>query len=244
MKIVFAGPSLPDAADFAGSAIVRDPAASGDVAKAVLDGATVIGIVDGYFENVASVWHKEILFALSEGVTVIGGASMGALRAAECATFGMIGIGSVFEAYASGDLVDDDAVGQVHGPAELGYVALSEPLVNVTATATALRRQRLISDEECEDILASAKAMFFKTRGFQTILAATSLSSTRASEIRDLCLRHRRDVKREDAMALMSVVEAAPDRRSDPPKGWTFAETQMWTRQLDTWRRERAAAAA
>ena len=56
MKVVFAGPSLPDAADFARTAMVRDPAASGDVAKAVLDGATVIGIVDGYFEALDPVF--------------------------------------------------------------------------------------------------------------------------------------------------------------------------------------------
>jgi hypothetical protein len=244
MKVVFAGPSLPDAADFARTAIVRHPAASGDVAKAVLDGATVIGIVDGYFENVASVWHKEILFALSEGVTVIGGASMGALRAAECAPFGMIGVGSVYAAYESGVLVDDDAVGQVHGPAELGYVALSEPLVNVAATADVLRRENLISDAEAEAILASARGMFFKLRSFPAIIAATSLSSARASEIRQLCLRHRRDVKREDALALLSAVETAPDRRGVRPAGWTFSITQMWTRQLDAWQREHAAAAA
>ena len=47
------------------------------MAKAVIEGATVIGLIDGFFENVASVWHKEILFALSEGVQVFGAASMG-----------------------------------------------------------------------------------------------------------------------------------------------------------------------
>ena len=38
-----------------------------------------IGIIDGHFGNVPSVWHKEILFALSKGVEVSGAASMGAL---------------------------------------------------------------------------------------------------------------------------------------------------------------------
>ncbi|MEJ0097006.1 MAG: TfuA-like protein [Bauldia sp.] len=56
------------------------------MSKAVLAGASVIGLVDGVFENVASVWHKEILYALSEGVQVFGAASMGALRAADVRT--------------------------------------------------------------------------------------------------------------------------------------------------------------
>jgi hypothetical protein len=244
MKVVFAGPSLPDARDHASTVRVRDPAALGDVAKAVLEGANVIGIVDGYFENVASVWHKELLFALSAGVTVVGGASMGALRAAECAPFGMTGVGTVFAAYASGALVDDDAVGQVHGPAELGYVPLSEPLVNVTATVELLAGQGLISTEESAAIRASATAMFFKLRTFAAILKNTRLDSARMMEIRALCVSHRRDVKREDALSLLHIVEATDDARKPAPTDWKFAETQMWTRLLDGWRRELAATAA
>ena len=48
------------------------------------------------------MWHKEILFALSEGIDVYGAASMGALRAAELDAFGMRGIGDVYSAYAEG----------------------------------------------------------------------------------------------------------------------------------------------
>ena len=61
---------------------------------AVRRGVRVIGLVDGVFERVPAVWHKEILFALSEGVHVYGAASMGALRAAELDTFGMRGVGA------------------------------------------------------------------------------------------------------------------------------------------------------
>ena len=52
-----------------------------------------IGIVDGFFHQQPSVWHREILYALSQGVPVFGGASMGALRAAELADYGMTGVG-------------------------------------------------------------------------------------------------------------------------------------------------------
>jgi hypothetical protein len=244
MKVVFVGPSLPDAAEHVRDVVVRHPAASGDVAKAVMDGATVIGIVDGYFENVASVWHKEILFALSEGVTVFGGASMGALRAAECAPFGMIGVGSVFRAYASGALIDDDAVGQVHGPAELGYVPLSEPLVNIAATLDRLRSDMLITESEHRTTLEAAERLFFKSRTFANAIAGTNIESYRAEEIRRLCVERRRDLKCEDAMLLLARVEAADDRRHPPPTEWRFSETQMWTRLLEGWRRDQAAAAA
>ena len=40
-------------------------------------------IIDGVFQSEPAVRHKEILWALSLGVPVVGAASMGALRAAE-----------------------------------------------------------------------------------------------------------------------------------------------------------------
>ena len=61
-----------------------------------------VGIIDGYFQQVPSVWHKEILWAMAQGVHVFGSASMGALRAAELAPFGMRGVGLIFEAYRDG----------------------------------------------------------------------------------------------------------------------------------------------
>ena len=107
------------------------PIKQGDLLKALRDHqpSTVV-IIDGYFEQVPSVWHKEILWALKQGVTVIGAASMGALRAAELQQFGMLGVGKIFEAYCSGrfspfdELLfeDDDEVAVVHGPPELDYI--------------------------------------------------------------------------------------------------------------------------
>jgi len=42
----------------------------------------VIGVIDGYLRW-ATVWHKEILWAMAEGIHVFGAASIGALRAAD-----------------------------------------------------------------------------------------------------------------------------------------------------------------
>ena len=78
--VIFAGPSRGTWALRADASVsVHPPAQQGDVYRAVVAGARTIGLVDGYFEGVPAVWHKEILFALSEGVHVLGAASMGAL---------------------------------------------------------------------------------------------------------------------------------------------------------------------
>src|SRR6185369_3188776 len=98
---VFLGPSLPvaEAAGILPAATFLAPARMGSVYRAVHDGARTVGIVDGFYERVPAVWHKEILWALAEGVRVYGAASMGALRAAELDTYGMIGVGEIYRQY-------------------------------------------------------------------------------------------------------------------------------------------------
>ena len=86
--VVFTGPTLPerDARQYL-EADYRPPAAIGDVYKAALSRPFAIGIIDGYYETTPSIWHKEVLWALKQGIHVYGAASMGALRAAELAAF-------------------------------------------------------------------------------------------------------------------------------------------------------------
>ena len=53
MRVLFVGPSLyGEAPDFTGID-VRSPARQGDIARAVLDGAGSIGLIEGYFDALA-----------------------------------------------------------------------------------------------------------------------------------------------------------------------------------------------
>jgi hypothetical protein len=133
---VFVGPTLRQAEVEAviPGAVCLPPPAQGDVYRVAQRRCEAIGIIDGYFSGAPSVWHKEILWALAERIPVFGSASMGALRAAELHTFGMRGVGRIFEAFRDGEVEDDDEVAVVHGPAELGYLVLSEPMFNIRAT--------------------------------------------------------------------------------------------------------------
>src|SRR5207248_2029284 len=134
---VFLGPSLSvAAAEAILDANYLPPVSVGDVCALVLDREPpfAIGIVDGLFEQVPAVWHKEILYAISRNVLVFGAASMGALRAAELHQFGMIGVGNVFAAYRDGIYEEDDEVAVAHAPAEHGYRPLSEAMVNLRAS--------------------------------------------------------------------------------------------------------------
>ena len=143
--IIFAGPSLPPklrpAAD--PSLEWRPPVRQGELYRAALARPAIIGVVDGYFEVVPTVWHKEILWAMAEGIHVYGAASLGALRAAELDSFGMKGIGRVYEAFRDGLIEDDDEVAVLHGPEELGYPPVTEAMVNIRATLAAAARAGL-----------------------------------------------------------------------------------------------------
>ena len=233
MKILFAGPSLygdivAGRIAAAPGILCRGPAAQGDVAAAALDGATAIGLVDGRYEDVAAPWHKEILFALSEGVAVYGGGSLGALRAAECAHFGMIGVGEIFARYVSGELVDDSAVAQLHAPAELGHLPLTEALVNVEATIRRLATRGLIDAALAEALEASARGLFFKQLTYEAVVERAGAPK----ETLDLIAGHRVDQKRQDALALVARLHAHDDRLSAKP-AWELARPSAWRRQLE-----------
>lgn len=239
MKILFAGPSLAGAeidtaaGDQTNNIVQRGPARQGDLARGVLDGATAIGLVDGQFESVAAVWHKEILFALSEGVQVLGAASMGALRAAECAPFGMIGIGIIYQYYAGGALDDDAAVAQLHAPADFGYAPLTEALINVQATISHLKQLGLVTEVESAALEASATHLHFKDRTLEQVaFGLRDLGTERRNAIIGAMTKHRVDIKRRDARELVARLAAAQDARQAPPS-FKLSRTDTFERMMN-----------
>lgn len=226
--VVFCGPTLSHARlrEILPDADPRGPAAQGDVYDAALDGPEAIAIVDGYFASVPSVWHKEILWALDRGISVFGASSMGALRAAELADFGMVGIGRIFRDYRDGRLHDDDEVAVIHGPAELGYPALSEAMVNLRATLASLARLGLVTDKERDALIDCLKRRHFSRRSLAAALADFPEISERIGGP-DALGRHYVDLKLRDAEELLQHLAAhpAPETVAVP---FHFEETHHW----------------
>ncbi|MDX0499859.1 antibiotic resistance protein [Sinorhizobium medicae] len=230
MKVVFVGPTVPDAARLTGDKLtIRAPAGQGDILRAVRDGAAAIGLIDGNFEYVAPVWHKEILFALSEGVAVFGSASMGALRAAECAAFGMVGIGEIYRQYATGELEDDSDVALLHAPEELGYAPLTLPLVNIRSTLRRLLEAQSLSVEDCARIAEAAASIFYKERTFAAIAARATIMANADLAIGRLRTGYM-DQKRADGLELLKVLAGQPDVRQLTARDWEFRSTSLWER--------------
>jgi len=149
-SLVFLGPTLSlSAARELFDADYAPPAKQADIYSAVRTSPpAVIVLIDGEFHQSLSVWHKEILYALAHGVRVIGASSMGALRAAELHTLGMIGAGRIFENYRDGITIADDEVALTYGPAELGYPPVTIPMVNLRATLDTAERKGDITLEQ------------------------------------------------------------------------------------------------
>ena len=236
--VVFVGPSLAGrpVAPPPGVAL-RPPAEAGDLYRAARAGARVIGLVDGVFEDRPTVWHKEILWALAEGVRVYGAASLGALRAAECAPFGMEGVGAIFERCRSGALEDDHELALAYAPRELDYAPLSEPLVNVRATLDAAVAAGALSDAAAAALLAAARALPYKAVTWRRLAAALPEADRAAFEA--WLPSGRVDLKRADAMALLAIVAAAA-AETPPPNRFApadFADTRYWRAAVEGFER-------
>lgn len=235
MKIVvFLGPTL-DARE--ARAVLEDvqilpPARQGDLYRAAKNGADVLGLVDGYFDQVEAVAHKEVLWAMSKGVHVLGAASMGALRAVELAAFGMEGVGEIFAQLQRGELTDDDEVAVAHASEEDGYRRTSEAMVDIRATLASAVTARVI-DEETRALLArSAKALFYPERVYPAVLAHAEANGADPAQLAAFCAflpRGRIDQKRLDALALMERLRAMRDA-PPPPKvvRYFFSHTDAW----------------
>ena len=227
--VIFAGPSLraEDRARFPGLTFLP-PVAQGALYAAARRGPRAIGMIDGFFDGQPAVWHKEILWALSQGIAVFGAASMGALRAAELAPFGMIGVGGIFRDFRDGTLRDDDEVALLHGPAETGYLGLSEPMVNIRATVERALAEGMLDAPGAGAILAAAKGRFYPDRLWENLLPALPDPAARDALAAWLA-QGRVDRKRQDALALLDAVQDHLDRGGPAPApGFFFEPTEAW----------------
>jgi hypothetical protein len=234
---VFLGPSFPaaEAERYLESVAVFPPVQAGGVRRALHESYTHIGIIDGLFEQVPTVWHKEILFAMSHGAWVYGASSMGALRAAETYPYGMVGIGKIFEAYRTGLFEDDDEVAVVHSAAEDGYRELSTAMANIRFGLKQAAELGLISNRTREILVSAAKARFYADRSWQALLIdARSFSEVSTSELEGLqewLAAARPNQKRLDAICLLERMASDIKSGLGPFRpNFAFEPTFHWER--------------
>jgi ribosomal protein S12 methylthiotransferase accessory factor len=219
-RVVFVGPSLSRVqlrGDIVHSLTLEPPAKSGFVYRAASRGARVIGLVDGYFRNVAAVSHKEILWAISHGCVVVGAASIGALRAAELQRYGMIGVGSIFRGFAAGRLWRDDEVAVEHAPGKLSFLPTSEALVNIRYTVADGVESGALSPALALRLLRIGEEIFYPERTYEALVQrynATWQHDQLNSAALHWLLANRINQKGKDAQELLELVSSLDPNRA------------------------------
>lgn len=232
--VIFVGPTLArDAIQL--DADLRGPIACGDVLRAMRQGYDTIAIIDGSFDHALPVWHKEILWALNQGKQVWGAASMGALRAAELHTFGMRGVGAVFESFRDGLLEHDDEIAIAHADASHSYRASSEALVNIRATLHRAMTDGVFDRSIAETFIQLARGRFYPERSFERLLEdarrRTELGAS-AEALRTWLgpqLERRIDQQTLDATALINALRDRKEDAEEPSSHpFAFAYTEAF----------------
>ncbi|MEZ4359678.1 MAG: TfuA domain-containing protein [Kofleriaceae bacterium] len=191
-----------------------------------------VAILDGYFERMAAVWHKEILLALERGVAVWGASSMGALRAAELAPWGMVGVGQIYQAFVRGQLSADDEVAVAHLSAEHGYRPTSDALVNLRDGLARAVRAGVLSRRAADTLVASAQARPYRERSWPQLLtdgAALGVPARARARLTRWLAAARPDRKAADARLLLRRLATHGWQRPAAiavPRTWALAQLQ------------------
>ncbi|MBI5544544.1 MAG: hypothetical protein HY901_11685 [Deltaproteobacteria bacterium] len=205
--VVFLGPSLSEReARALAPCRVLPPARQGDLWRALAHEPKAVALVDGLFAAVPSVWHHEILAAMQAGVAVFGGASMGALRAAELWREGMIGVGQIFAWYRDGRIRDDSEVALLHAGAGHLWQPFTVPLVNVRHLAERAREEGILKAQEAKGLVEAASGVFYQDRTWERILADVRWNASTRERWQAFAQRGLEDLKAMDAR---SCIEAA-----------------------------------
>lgn len=171
--IVYLGPSLPREAASAAlpGADLRGPIRRGDLYRDREEGASVFVLLDGVFFQQDAVSPREIVDVLKDGGLVVGAASMGALRAAECWPAGMAGVGTIYRLFRRGGLKSDDEVAVTFSGEDGEHPPASVPLVNVRHAARRALRQGWMDRDLARRLVRVAEETYFPERRWPDLLA-------------------------------------------------------------------------
>jgi len=191
----------------------RSPVRRDDIRKLMKSLPDIIGIIDGVFFDSAAVAHREIIEAIRSGIIIVGGASMGALRASELDSYGMIGVGRIYEMYRDGVIDSDDEVAVTFDAETMK--PLSVPLLNVRVTVKALVDLGILNNDEGAGIIDITRKIFYPDRNFQNILNECMekgvISREKKEILADSFRKYYIDAKREDAVLVLEKIKELMD---------------------------------
>ena len=151
---------LPDAE-------VVAPIARGDLGRDIAEGVGVVAIIDGVFYQALAVSPAEIIDALRAGLRVHGSSSMGALRAAELESYGMVGHGRIFERIRDAGSFRDDYLAQTF---DEDHRARAPAYVDLSMTMERFVEQGRLDSADASHVLATFASIHFTERDAPTLV--------------------------------------------------------------------------
>ncbi|MER0481960.1 TfuA-like protein [Streptomyces sp. Edi2] len=244
---VFVGPSCPEPLALRSHPgfILHGPVKHGDLFSAGLTEGDVVVIVDGIYHHRLALRHKEILDVLARGITVLGAASIGALRAAELDGFGMIGVGRVHHWYRTGVFEGDDAVSVAHS--ETGSPAgLNIPLVNLHAAMAAGCDSGVLGRDAAQHLMARLESEYYPLRTPERVRSLIKQCGETAFadwyEQRLAAEPDAFDQKRADALEAFALAERLDSPAQPSPPGVASGARDWRTEYHRRWRNRFATA--
>jgi len=211
----FVGPSLGRYSTSRGIDLLP-PASRGALTSAITAGYRRIGFIDGAIESPSRLPLSELRQALARPeIELLGGASMGAVRAVQLESAGMRGVGHVFRLLRRGSVLEIEDLYVLHAPAALHYRCLTLPLVNIRYTLRSMRRSGQLAFSEEQAILKYVCDVPWFDRDRRSLAAAVyAVCGSRCARVMKAFDSLYRDVKREDALLLVSILEGMSVRNS------------------------------
>lgn len=232
--IVFAGGSTsPEETARYPMLVHRPPAVLGDVYSACAAGADTICLIDGFYDGRPRVSHSEILWAIANGVNVMGAAGLGALRAAELETFGMTGMGTIFRTCKASPVTREDHFAFTPAKTAAGWTRASEPYCNIAATLETAEKLNIIPATTRARLARIAQEMHFSERSFDRLVDICRTDEDDRGHIdrfQAWLPEGKCDLLQDDAIELLEFASTLAETDIRPATaGFEF---------IDTWRRK------
>ena len=188
-------------------AIVCGPIKRGDIYNDINHRFNSIAIIDGRFDQTLAVSPSEIQDGIRSGLRIYGSSSMGALRAAELNSFGMIGVGKIFDYIKNSLLFRDDFVGQVFS--ENNKYLKSYSYIDFFFSAKKLVKEKKIDSESARLLCRIYSNLYYTERNRLGLLQKiqTYKDCTKLTKSAEIVFKCNYSQKKTDALELLKKIQ-------------------------------------
>jgi len=201
--LVFLGPSLPETAarSVLPCATYVPPARRGDLDAVDEQRFSEVILIDGVMVYDHPPSPTEVYRLVQRGVSVLGAASIGALRAVELAGLGVRGIGWVYEQFQAGRVTADDELVARLDPRNGQASTLF--LINLRYAAEHMLHAGELCTDQADRLVTSLAALHFEQRTAAQVRTFADEAGIPPSIVEQM-LGPKFDIKARDAAAALA----------------------------------------